>query len=277
MASHPDIRVGLSGWDYPRWQGDFYPKGLPARERLPYAARHFSTIEINGSFYSLQRPSSYERWRELTPDHFVFALKGGRYITHLRRLRGVEPALANFFASGPLALGPRLGPVLWQLPAAMEFDAALMRDFLALLPTSTSAAAELARRHDEKLKHPAYVTAEEDRPLLHAIEPRSQTFANSEFYDLLAERDMACVPSDSPRWPLLEPGSASFTYVRLHGHSQLYASRYSTRLLDQWAERCRKWAERGPVYVYFDNDMHGHAPRDALRLLERLGAAQAVS
>ncbi|HUQ00591.1 MAG TPA: DUF72 domain-containing protein [Aeromicrobium sp.] len=277
MASQHEIHVGISGWDYASWRGDFYPQGLPARERLPFAASRFSSIEVNGSFYSLQRPSTYERWRELTPDGFVFALKGGRYITHLRRLREVEPALANFFASGPLALGPRLGPILWQLPASMEYDASTLRSFVELLPASTAAASRLAARHDAKLKEPAYLAIDEERPLLHAIEPRSRTFDTPEFYDLLADHGMACVPSDSPRWPLFEPGAAPFTYVRLHGHSQLYASRYSGRLLDHWAERCRDWARGGPVFVYFDNDMHGHAPWDALRLLERLGVVRAVS
>ena len=111
------IRVGISGWTYPGWRGDFYPKGLVQRRELEYAAQQLSSVEINGSFYSLQRPTSYAAWREQTPDDFVFAVKGGRFITHMKRLRGVETALANFFASGLLALGPKLGPLLWQLPA----------------------------------------------------------------------------------------------------------------------------------------------------------------
>ncbi|MFL6089687.1 MAG: DUF72 domain-containing protein [Aeromicrobium sp.] len=270
MREEHAIRIGLSGWDYPAWQGDFYPRGLPARERLPFAAQHFPTIEVNGSFYSLQRPSTYERWRDATPAGFCFALKGGRYITHLRRLRDVEQGLANFFASGPLALGRKLGPVLWQLPAAMTFEEETVRRFLALLPTSMAAASALGSRHDAKLKGRAHVAYEENLPIRHALEPRNPSFDTAEFRGLLADRDMAFVVSDSPRWPLFEPGPATFTYVRLHGHSELYASRYSSRSLDQWAERCRTWARGGPVFVYFDNDARGHAPRDALRLMERL-------
>ncbi len=110
------VRVGISGWRYAGWRGDFYPAGLPQRRELEYAAAWLTSIEINGSFYSLQRPDSYRRWRAETPDGFVFAVKGGRFITHLKRLQDVETPLANFFASGVLALGPSLGPVLWQLP-----------------------------------------------------------------------------------------------------------------------------------------------------------------
>jgi uncharacterized protein YecE (DUF72 family) len=270
MGGNEPIRVGISGWDYASWKGDFYPRGLAAREHLAFAASHFTSIEINGSFYSLQRPTTYERWREATPDDFVFALKGGRYITHLKRLRDVEQALANFFASGPLALRDKLGPVLWQLPAAIEFDPDLIGQFLALLPCSTEEAGALARRHDVKLKSRAYVAVDEDRPITHAVEPRHRSFGSAEFHQLLAKYEMACVVSDSPTWPMFEPETGPFTYVRLHGHSQLYASRYSSRSLDQWAQRCRRWAGTGPVFVYFDNDMHGHAPHDAKRLMARL-------
>ncbi len=271
-ASH-EIRVGLSGWDYPSWQGDFYPRGLPARDRLSFAARHFSTVEVNGSFYSLQRPSTYQRWRDVTPDDFCFALKGGRYITHLRRLRDVELGLANFFASGPLVLGHKLGPVLWQFPAAMTFQPNVVERFLDLLPSSTDAATTLAARHDAKLAGRAYLETDEDRPILHAIEPRNATFDTPGFRQLLTERGMALVASDSPTWPLFDPGPGPFTYIRLHGHSTLYASRYSSRLLDDWAEKCRAWAGSGPVFAYFDNDMRGHAPRDARRLADRLAAS----
>src|SRR5579885_1748053 len=117
------IRIGISGWIYPSWRGVFYPKGLPQRRELDYASRAFASIEVNGTFYALKPPGSFRRWRAETPPDFVFALKGGRFITHMKRLRDVETALANFFASGVLALGPKLGPILWQLPENFAFDA----------------------------------------------------------------------------------------------------------------------------------------------------------
>ena len=143
------IRVGISGWRYAGWRGDFYPKGLAQRRELEYASQRLTSIEINGSFYSLQRPSSYASWRDETPDGFVFAVKGGRYVTHLKRLVDVETPLANFFASGVLALGPKLGPVLWQLPENLRFDADVLDAFFALLPRTTGEAATLSERHDD--------------------------------------------------------------------------------------------------------------------------------
>src|SRR6476659_10144711 len=143
----PHARIGVSGWRYPSWRGDFYPKGLPQRLELTYAAERMTSIEVNGSFYSLQRPSSYAAWRAAVPDDVNVAVKGGRFITHMKALRDVETPLANFFASGVLALGPQLGPVLWQLPARIEFDPNRVRSFLQLLPRSTRRLADLATRH----------------------------------------------------------------------------------------------------------------------------------
>jgi uncharacterized protein YecE (DUF72 family) len=267
------VRVGISGWRYPGWRGDFYPRGLPQRSELEYAAERLDTVEINGSFYSLQRPDSYRRWRAEVPDDFVFALKGGRFITHLKRLRDVEVPLANFFASGPLALGPKLGPVLWQLPERQVFDAGLVREFLAQLPRTTGAAAALASRHDDKVPEDRALTAaEDDRPLRHALEFRSETFAVAAAYDLLCEYDVACVVADTAgRWPKVWEVTSDFVYVRLHGDRELYVSGYSAAALDEWADRCREWAGAGhDVYVYFDNDAKGFAPHDALALRERL-------
>ena len=123
-----DLRIGISGWRYAPWRGAFYPPGLPQTRELEYAAGRLNSIEINGSFYALQRPESYRRWAEQTPDDFVFSLKGPRFITHMKKLADVETPLANFFASGPLALGPKLGPVLWQLPPTLGFDADRMTE-----------------------------------------------------------------------------------------------------------------------------------------------------
>jgi uncharacterized protein YecE (DUF72 family) len=267
------VRVGISGWRYPAWRGDFYPRGLPQRRELEYAARQLTSIEINGSFYSLQRPESYRRWRAEVPDGFVFAVKGGRFITHLKRLRDVETPLANFFASGVLELGPTLGPVLWQLPERLAFDPGLVGAFLELLPRSTAAAAELARQHDGKVPEDRAVTiTDRDRPLRHALEFRSPTFADEAAYALLRRHAVACVVADTAgRWPKVFEVTADHVYVRLHGDRELYASGYSPAALDDWARRCREWRDAGlDVYVYFDNDAKGYAPHDAVALLARV-------
>ncbi|TQM64214.1 DUF72 domain-containing protein [Humibacillus xanthopallidus] len=268
--------VGVSGWRYPRWRGDFYPKGLPQRLELTYAAERMTSIEVNGSFYSLQRPSSYAAWRAAVPSDVVLAVKGGRFITHMKSLRDVDTPLANFFASGVLALGPQLGPVLWQLPERLGFDADRLAAFFDLLPRSTGAAAELAARHDDKLAEDrTLTTCEVDAPLRHALEPRHPSFDTDEARALCAEHDIAIVVADSAgRWPTMHDATSDFRYVRLHGETELYASGYTDESLDRWASTCREWlAEGHDVHVYFDNDARGHAPWDAVRLLDRLGAS----
>ncbi|WP_310961918.1 DUF72 domain-containing protein [Nocardioides terrisoli] len=267
-----EVRIGISGWRYAGWRGDFYPSGLVQRQELAYAAEHLTSIEINGSFYSLQLPSSYAAWRAETPSDFVFAVKGGRFITHLKKLVDVETPLANFFASGVLALGPKLGPVLWQLPEVLTFDADRLAAFFALLPRSTGEAAALAGRHDHRLDNRALTTAEDDRPLRHALEFRSATFATPEATALLREHGIACVLADTAgRWPKVEEDTADFRYLRLHGDAELYTSGYDAAALDGWAAKCRAWADAGQdVFVYFDNDAKGYAPHDAMALIERV-------
>jgi uncharacterized protein YecE (DUF72 family) len=268
------VRIGISGWRYAGWRGDFYPKGLAQRRELEYAASRLSSIEINGSFYSLQRPTSYAAWRDQTPEDFVFAVKGGRFITHMRKLANVETALANFFASGVLALEHKLGPVLWQLPEQLGFDEERLHDFFDLLPRTSKEAAELATRHDAKLAEGrALTTAAVDVPLRHALEFRSATFAEPRALEVLREHDIACVLADTAgRWPKVEADTSDFRYVRLHGDAELYASGYSDTSLDEWAAKCRGWREAGQdVFVYFDNDMKGYAPWDAVKLIERVG------
>jgi uncharacterized protein YecE (DUF72 family) len=271
--------VGISGWRYRAWRGDFYPPGLAQRRELEYAASQLTSIEVNGSFYSLQRPSSYAAWRaEATGVRadFVFAVKGGRFVTHMKRLRDVDVALANFFASGVLALGPTLGPVLWQLPERLRFDAEVLDDFLGRLPRTTVEAAVLAGRHDDKVPDDRALTiAEADRPIRYALEFRSPTFAAAEAYAVLRRHGVATVYADTAgRWPKVDEDTASYRYVRLHGDRELYASGYSERALDEWADRCRRWSAAGQdVFVYFDNDIKGYAPHDARRLIGRLGGS----
>jgi uncharacterized protein YecE (DUF72 family) len=279
--------IGISGWRYEPWRGEFYPPGLPERQELEYAAARFPTIELNGSFYSLQRPEYYARWYEQVPDDFVFAVKGSRYITHMLRLRGVDKALANFFASGVLALEDKLGPLLWQLPPTLKLDERV-EPFLASLPRTTKEAAKLARRHDERVKGRAYLRATQDRALRHALEVRHVSFATPELVELLRAHGVALVVADTAgRWPYLEDVTADFVYVRLHGDVELYKSGYTDAALERWAARVRAWRDgrklpeakvlapagrpqRRDVYVYFDNDVKVHAPYDALSLAAKV-------
>jgi uncharacterized protein YecE (DUF72 family) len=288
------VRVGISGWRYPPWRGVFYPTGLPQRAELGFAARHVDAIEINGSFYSLQRPSAYEKWHDETPDDFVFAVKGPRYITHMRKLRDVRIPLANFLASGVLALRNKLGPILWQLPPTLGFDAERLDAFLTLLPRDCLAALELAKEHDARV--PAAGTWLERVPrhsLRHALEVRHDSFVDADFIALLRRHGVALVVADSAgRWPLLEDLTADFVYVRLHGDQELYSGGYRDATLTDWARRIAAWrdgrqvadartaakpkprkAARRDVYCFFDNDAKVHAPFDAARLAQRLSAA----
>jgi uncharacterized protein YecE (DUF72 family) len=268
----PQTRIGISGWTYPPWRRVFYPDGLPHRRELEFASRRVGSIEINGTFYALQRPESFRAWAEATPDRFVFSVKGGRFITHLKKLRDVDTALANFFASGMLALGPKLGPLLWQLPPNFGYDAERVEAFLTLLPHTTTAAAELAARHDERVDDRAWVTTDADRPVRHAIEVRHASYETPSFLDQLRAHGVAAVTADTAgKWPMIEEQTAGFSYVRLHGAEELYTSGYSDEGLDAWAEKVRAWGRDHDVFVYFDNDVKVHAPFDAMGLMRRLG------
>lgn len=284
------MRIGISGWNYAPWRGVFYPKELPHKSELNFASRQFNSIELNGSFYSLQRPSSFARWYAETPPGFVFSVKGPRFITHMKKLREVEVPLANFLGSGLLALREKLGPILWQFPPNLRWDETRFRDFFEMLPRTTREAARISKNHNEKLKHGACTTADADRPMRHAIEIRHTSFLVPEFFALLREFGIAFVLADTAgKWPYVEDFTADFVYIRLHGDEELYVSGYSAKALDWWAERIRLWRKgRHPkdarlvtarnamiasdrdVYVYFDNDAKVHAPFDAQRLRERL-------
>jgi len=293
MAAAGDVRIGISGWRYAPWRGVFYPQGLPQRSELAFASRMLPTIEINGSFYSLQRPESYAAWHAQTPPGFVFAVKGSRYITHMLKLRDVGAALANFFASGVLRLDDKLGPILWQFPPQLGFDSERFDAFFAALPHDTAAALALAERHDERLAGRAWLAIDRARPLRHAVEIRHPSFVDPAFVALLRRHRIALVVADTAgRWPLLEDLTADFVYVRLHGDEELYASGYGDAALDRWAARIAAWRSGGQVedarlassrppprrarrdvYVYFDNDVKVHAPYDAAHLAARLGVA----
>ena len=284
------IRIGISGWRYPGWRGGFYPPELRQADELSYASRHFDTIEINGTHYSLQRPEFFLRWRDETPERFVFAVKGSRFITHMKQLRGIETALANFFAQGVLRLGDKLGPLLWQFSPRFRFDRDKLERFLALLPRNEDAAAALAAGHDHRLAGRAWVSSETDRPLRHAIEVRHPSFLDPCFLALLRRNNIALVFADAVGWPYAEDVTADFLYLRLHGSQELYASGYSDHELDRWAERVSLWStgvepndaklidpasrpqhRSRDVYVYFDNDAKVRAPFDAQTLRRKLG------
>jgi uncharacterized protein YecE (DUF72 family) len=270
----PTVRIGISGWTYPPWRGVFYPPGLAHRKELAYAAGQLSSIEVNGSFYALQRPESYQSWRAETPEDFVFSVKAGRFITHMKKLREVEVPVATFLASGLLALGPKLGPILWQLPPNLGFDETRMDDFFALLPTSTVAAAAMAAGHDERIEGRAFTTTDADRPMLHAVEVRHDTFRSARFLETATRHGVAVVTADTAgKWPVIEEATAPFRYVRLHGDRELYVSGYDDAALDRWAAKVRAWSESGDVYVYFDNDAKVRAPVDAMGLMQRLGVS----
>lgn len=264
--------VGISGWTYPNWRGDFYPAGLVHRRELEYAAERLTSIEVNGSFYALQRPTSYRRWFAETPDRFVFSVKGGRFITHLRRLREVEGPVATFFASGILALGHKLGPILWQLPPTFEFDRLRLETFLRLLPHTHADAAVLATNDDRLADDHRLTTVTHDGPMRHAVEVRHPSLATSEALDLFRSYGVAVVVADSAgHWPEVHAPTADFVYVRLHGAEQLYASGYTEPALQTWRDRIRGWLGAGlDVYAYFDNDIKVRAPFDAQRLIALL-------
>ena len=283
-------RVGISGWRYKGWRGSFYPPDLPQRAELSYAAEKLGTIELNGSFYSLQTLTSYRRWYAETPAGFVFAVKGPRFITHVKRLRDIEAPLANFFASGLLALEEKLGPLLWQFPGNLRWDPGTFEAFLAFLPRTTEKAAAIAARHDHRVADPCANTAR-SRPLRHAVEVRHESFINEAFIAQLRRHEVALVIADTAgKFLRIDDVTADFLYLRLHGDTQLYTSGYSEAALREWAGSIEHWAhgkqpkgarccsanlpvrrKQRDLYVYFDNDAKTHAPFDAMSLQRMLG------
>ncbi len=280
------VRIGLSGWSYDEWRGSFYPPTLRRGDELAYAAAHVDTLEINRTFYGLATPRVFEAWAAAVPSDFVFAVKGSRFITHVEHLHDTGTALANFFASGVLELDRHLGPILWQLPARLHFDADRMDRFLALLPHDTDSAVRLARRHDERVAEVGYGPGGRHR-VRHVLEVRHESYRCEQMAAIARRHGVAIAASHSTRWPVVEEVTAGFVYVRLHGPDELYASGYDEAQLRAWADRVQVWHAGGQpddaariselrpprrlgrdVFVYFDNDVHGHAPRDAARLRE---------
>jgi uncharacterized protein YecE (DUF72 family) len=287
------IHIGISGWRYAPWRGVFYPKGLAQARELEFASRALSSIELNGSFYALQKPASYAAWYDATPPGFVFSHKGNRYITHVLRLKDIDGALANVFASGVFNLREKLGPFLWQFPPSFRYDAERVEHFLSLLPHDLTAARAraLARRHEARMEGHTELAIAAHHRLRHAMEIRHDSFIDPGFVALLRKYRVAMVVADTAgKWPDYEDVTADFMYLRLHGAEQLYASGYTDAALDRWAARISAWwggtqppdakliagiapprrASRD-VFCYFDNDIKVRAPFDARRLLARLG------
>jgi uncharacterized protein YecE (DUF72 family) len=283
------VRIGVSGWRYSPWRGVFYPEELRQKDELKFLAERFPTVEINGTFYSLQRPEFFQDWSAQTPADFVFTVKGSRYITHMLRLTRLKAPLANFLASGVLALGPKLGPILWQFPPNFRFDPEKLESFFQLLPRDTHAAACLARQHDARVSGRSFLQPGPKHRLRHAIEIRHESFVVPEFIQLLRKHRIALVCADTVEWPLLMDVTSDFIYCRLHGSEELYASGYDDEALERWADRVAAWAcGREPkdgtratdkpapkraardVYVYFDNDKKVRAPLDAYSLMKKV-------
>ena len=247
------VRIGISGWRYKGWRGVFYPKELPQRRELEYAGSNFPSVEINGTFYSLQRPESFEAWAAATPDEFVFAVKGPRFITHMKKLRDCETPLANFFASGVLRLGSKLGPILFQLPPRWNVNPERLDSFLSMLP-----------------KQRRYV-----------FELRNATWHTDAIYGILRAHNAAfCIYELAGFHSPIEL-TADWTYVRLHGPGGKYQGSYSDKLLRAWADRIAAWSEQlRSIYVYFDNDQAGYAAFNALTLKkmveQKVGARSAA-
>jgi uncharacterized protein YecE (DUF72 family) len=250
IGNSGSIRVGIGGWVFPPWRGAFYPPGTRQADELAYASRHVTAIEINGTFYRVQTPASFRKWRDETPDDFVFSLKGPRFLTHRNELASAEPYMQRFFDSGFLDLGPKLGPLLWQFAPTLQFDPTDFAAFLALLP------AELG-----------------GRAMRHVVEVRHASFRTPQFFDLLRERGIAVAQVDDAKYPAFEELTApGFAYLRLRRCSEKEETGYPDAALDAWAGRVQGWAQEGrDVFLYFINGAKVRAPAAAQALISRLG------
>lgn len=300
----PLVHVGTSGWNYPEWRGKFYPADLAKTRELEYVSSKFDTLEINSSFYRLMRVSTYRKWGGEVPSNFQYAVKGWRQITHYSRLKDVRDWVAVFLDSGPLALEKKLGPLLWQLPPSLQFDAQVLETFLAELPRTMGEAREMAASapaHGSKdnsdatsagdtkpqapedqgaptqtalvEKYPPLPPAPADQPVRHAVEPRSAGFGSAEALALFRKYNVALVQADiAGRYPTFRDVTSDLVYVRLHGSPRLYYSNYSTEVLEDWATKVKQWRSEGrDTYFYFDNTAAGWAPVNAEQIIQMVG------
>ena len=247
--SEAQIRIGIGGWTYPPWRGTFYPDKLPQSKELEYASQQLGAIEINATFYGRQKPKSWETWERTVPDGFQFAIKGSRFCVTRSRLCDGAEGIGNFFAQGFAALGPKLGPVLWQFAPRRKFDADDIAGFIDLLPESLDGI---------KLRH--------------AIEPRDESFRDDKFLELCRNRNIAVVVEDSDEFPTIDADTADFAYARLQRMSEDIPTGYDSDALDGFAKRARQWQTNGrSAYIFLINGAKVRAPAAALALQERLG------
>ena len=241
------IRIGIGGWTYEPWRGVFYPDDLPQKRELEYASRQLTSIEINGTYYSTFKPTSWAKWREETPDGFVFSVKGSRYCTNRGELAGAGEAVARFVGQGLVELRDKLGPINWQLMGNKKFDTADIEAFFKLLPRDVGGL-----------------------PLRHALEVRHESFKDERFYDLARRHNIAIVFADGEDVPALDEPTSDFTYARLMGTKEEVETGYTAEELDRWAKRARAWAERGDAFIYFISGAKVRAPGAAQALIKRV-------
>jgi uncharacterized protein YecE (DUF72 family) len=247
QAPRGRIFVGIGGWTYEPWRGHFYPEGLTHKRELEYASRKLTSIEINGTFYSTFKPASWQKWRDETPEGFVFAVKGSRYVTNRKELATAAESVARYVGQGLAELGARLGPINWQLAETKKFDPEDIEAFFKLLPREI-----------------------EGLPLRHALEVRHPSFQDPRFHELARRHHVAITFAHSDKFPQIEEPTAGFTYARLMGCREEVPTGYEAAELDRWAERAKGWAERGEVFVYFISGAKLRAPAAAMALIERL-------
>lgn len=235
--------VGTSGWNYPDWQDDFYA-GIIRRDRLKFYAQQFPAVEVNGTFYRLQSPDTFQKWAQETPANFRFAIKANRYLTHHKKL--MDPAASVLIEKNHAeALKEKLAVVLWQLPGLVKKDLVKLQQFIAALL--------------------------QWKNVRHTVEFRHASWFDDETAHYLAEAGIAVCLSDAEAWSMWDRVTTDLVYIRLHGHTQTYVSSYSEPELAQWAERIEQWLKQDKqVHVYFDNTAQGAAPHNALELQKLL-------
>jgi uncharacterized protein YecE (DUF72 family) len=285
MANNGTTRLGIAGWNFADWRGEFYPKGLPQKQELHYASRALGTIEINSTFYGHQKAESFAAWAAETPEAFRFSVKGHQGITHIKRLKEVDEALSFFFGSGVMALGKRLGPFVWQLPPNMKFDAERIERFFGLLPQTPEALVDIARRAVSE-RRTLVADATGIDTVRHAIEVRNTSFADPAFIALARQYNVALVTADTKDWPAMDV-TADFAYLRLQGAPG--NDHYEEADLDGWAARLKALSagtalpdgkfvgeaagdgKPRDVFAYFVSTDKVHAPRNAMAVMHRLG------
>lgn len=270
MSKTGTIRTGTAGWVFAPWRGTFFPEGLVQKKELNYASKHLTSIEINSTFRGSQKPESFAKWAAETPESFQFSVKGPQLVTHIKRLKNVTEALAGFFASGPLALGTRLGPFIWQLPPNLAYDAPSFTDFVKGLPRDIEAYLALASRADGA-KAPPYLDANGLKTFRHAVEMRHPSFDTPEIDALLREHNVARVIADTMENPRRDL-TADFAYCRLQGPAKPDATGYEDADLDDLATTIAGWRNAGiDTYAYFVHEDKLHAPANAMALSAKLG------